>query len=68
MRHALIDDVVADRLIAGIPVKSNRSERAIAIDYLIAERGELSARDIAKRTGVTQRTVARARARQRASA
>lgn len=59
--HASVDEIAVDRLIAGTRVRSTRAERQAAVAYLT--RHGMSAREIARRTGMSSRTVQRLRGR-----
>ena len=60
-RHQELDEMAVERILMRSPVVSTRAERQAAVEYL-ARRG-LSGREIARRTGMSQRTVERLRAR-----
>jgi DNA-binding NarL/FixJ family response regulator len=65
-RREFVDEMAVERLLSGSPVRANAVERRIAVVYLT--RHGLSARQVAERLRVTQRTVVRLRARARAAA
>lgn len=59
--HPDVDEMAVERLVIGQPVKANAAERREAVAYLT--RRKLSAPEIARRIGCTQRTVERHRQR-----
>jgi DNA-binding CsgD family transcriptional regulator len=56
-----IDEMAVERLVIGQPVNATPAERRQAVAYLT--RRKLSAAEIARRIGCTQRTVVRHRSR-----
>lgn len=64
-RQSDIDVIAVERLLMRSPVRSTRAERQAAVTYLT--RNGLTARQIAERARISERTVVRLRSRARAA-